>query len=50
MRKDITITGSAKVLSQPSLDGTTTIEDYDVTVTSPADTISFTFKVVNDGN
>ena len=47
---NITTTGSAKVLSQPSLDGTTTIEDYSVSTTSPGDTISFTFKVVNDGN
>ena len=46
----ITTTGSAKVLSQPELDGTTTIEDYDATVTSPGDTISFTFRVVNEGN
>ena len=47
---NITTTGSAKVLSQPALDGTTTIEDYSVSTTSPGDTISFTFKVVNDGN
>ena len=46
----ITTTGSAKVLSQPSLDGPTTIEDYSVSTTSPGDSISFTFKVVNDGN
>ena len=47
---NVTTTGSAKVLTQPRLNGTTSIEDYDVTVTSPSDTISFTFKVVNDGN
>ena len=47
---NITTTGSAKVLSQPTLNGTTTIEDYSVSTTSPGDTISFTFKVVNDGN
>ncbi len=46
----ISTTGSAKVLSEPSLNGTTSIDDYSVSTTSPGDKISFTFKVVNDGN
>ncbi len=46
----ITTTGSAKVLSEPSLNGDTSIEDYNVSTTSPGDQISFTFKVINDGN
>ena len=47
---NITTTGTAKVLSQPRLASSTSIEDYSVSTTSPGDTISFTFKVVNEGN
>ena len=46
----ITTTGTAKALTQPRIASPTSIEDYSVSETSPGDTISFTFKVVNDGN
>ena len=50
----ITTSGTAKVLSnhQPTINpnNRTQIQDYEVSLTSPADSISFTFDVVNDGN
>ena len=50
----ITTTGTAKVLSnhQPVINSNnpTQIQDYEVSLTSPSDSISFTFDVVNDGN
>ena len=51
---NITTTGSAKVLNnhQPVINSNnrTEINDYEVSLTSPNDTISFTFDAVNDGN
>ena len=50
----ITTTGTAKVLNnhQPVINSNnrTEINDYEVSLTSPSDSISFTFDVVNDGN
>ena len=51
---NITTTGSAKVLNnhQPVINSNnrTEINDYEVSLTSPNDTVSFTFDAVNDGN
>ena len=50
----ITTSGTAKVLNnhQPTINqnNRTQIQDYEVSLTSPNDSISFTFDVVNDGN
>ena len=50
----ITTSGTSKVLNshQPVINSNnpTQIQDYEVSLTSPSDTISFTFDVVNDGN
>ena len=47
-------TGSAKVLNNhhPKVNenNPTEIDDYEASLTSPGDTISFTFDIVNDGN
>ena len=51
---NITTTGTAKVLNnhEPVINSNnrTEIQDYEVSLTSPKDSISFTFDVVNDGN
>ena len=51
---NITTSGTAKVLNnhQPTINPNnhTQIQDYEVSLTSPNDSISFTFDVVNDGN
>ena len=50
----ITTSGTSKVLNshQPVINSNnpTQIQDYEVSLTSPSDSISFTFDVVNDGN
>ena len=49
----ITTTHTAKVLDnkEPKIgDDLLSITDYDVSLTTPGDTISFTFDVVNEGN
>ena len=43
------ITGSAKVLTKPTA-STNSISDFALSLTTPGDSISFTFDVVNDGN
>ena len=51
---NITTSGTAKVLNnhQPTINSNnpTQIQDYEVSLTSPSDSISFTFDVVNNGN
>ena len=50
----ITTNGTSKVLNngQPTINenNPTQIENYDVSFTTPGDSISFTFDIVNDGN
>lgn len=46
-----TVTGTATWGTQPAIDGTTTrIGDYSVNFSTPGDTASFEFDVVDDGN
>ena len=51
---NITTTGTAKVLNnhEPTINSNNPhqIDDYDVSLTSPNDSISFTFDIVNSGN
>ena len=51
---NITTSGTAKVLNnkepQVNSNNPTQIDDYEASITSPNDSISFTFDVVNDGN
>ena len=47
---NITTTHTAKALTQPRISSSTSISDYNVSLTTPGDSISFTFDVINDGN
>lgn len=47
---NITTTHTAKALTQPRISSATSISDYNVSLTTPGDSISFTFDVVNAGN
>ena len=42
--------GSARVITAPTIQGSTTIGTYSVQLLSPGDSVTYTFDVVNDGN
>ena len=44
-----TINGTATVVTAPQIESDTHIGDYDVTLSMPGDSITYTFKVANDG-
>ena len=47
----LTLNGTAKQITAPEIkNNATTIEDYEVTVTSPGDYIEYEFDVTNDGD
>ena len=45
-----TLTGTAKVLTAPTIQAGTTIGNYSVQLLAPGDSVSYTFDVVNEGN
>lgn len=45
-----TITGDAEVLTAPSITSDTHIENYDIRLTKPGDSVTYTFKVANEGS
>lgn len=50
--KDIstpTITGNAEVVTAPQIESDTHIGNYDIKLSMPGDSVTYTFKVINDG-
>ncbi len=47
--KPVEKTGTAAEIVPPTIEGDTKIGDYSVTLTTPGDSVSYTFDVVNDG-
>ncbi len=44
------VTSTAKEVTAPTIVGDTSIEDYEVSVKTPGDFVSYTFKIKNDGS
>lgn len=44
-----TISGTAQVVTAPQIESDTHIGDYDIQLSMPGDSVTYTFKVVNDG-
>ena len=45
-----TITGGAVVTTAPTITGDTHLGDYDIQLTQPGDSVTYTFKVANEGS